>query len=221
MATAISIITDIASELNDTDYVVWSQNDLGGYLNAAQRQISLVRPDASSSVTNLTLVAGTKQTLPSTARRLLDIVRNMGTGSTPGEPIRVIDEDTLNLYRPTWHTDTDSTTVENFVYDEKTPDTFYVYPPIPSSPAVLVEAKLSINPTELTDFDNDNISIDDVYIGPIRHWMMHLAYSKETDSMESRTMAGGHLQAFYAALGLKTQTDGIMTPSVEVKGGKM
>lgn len=215
MAQAIDIVVEVASELSDSTYILWSKAELTEYLNDAQRQIALVRPDAASSIENITLVAGTKQAIPTTARRLLDIVRNMGAGATPGKPIRVVEEESLNLFRPTWHSDTEKSVIKNYTYDERTPDTFYVYPP--AVVGTVVEAKLANNPTEITNVDIDAISLNDVYISPIRDWMLHRAYSKETDSSESRSLAASHRQAFYAALGIKTKVDVSASPSVELK----
>jgi hypothetical protein len=215
---AIDLVTGVAEELDDVSYVTWSKAELTNYLNSAQRQVALVRPDASSEISNLTLVAGTKQSLPSTARRLLDITRNMGSdGSTPGKPVRAIEEVSLDLYRPGWHSETGKTAIKNFAYKEETPRDFYVYPPVHATTTVIVEARLAVNPAEITDVDNDAISLDDVYEGPLRNWMMHLAYSKETDSIESRTLAARHEQSFYNSLGIKTKVDVGFSPSIELK----
>lgn len=218
MAQAIDIVEEVASELADTSYITWSKSELTGYLNDAQRQIALVRPDASSAVENITLVAGTKQSIPSDARRLLDITRNMGSdGSTPGKPIRATEAETLNLFRPTWHSEAGRTVIKNFVYDERTPDTFYVYPPAHAATTVIIEAKLAKNPTDISDVDNDAISLNDVYISPIRDWMLYRAYSKEVDSTDSRSLAVQHLNSFYQALGVKSKVDVSMSPSIELE----
>jgi len=207
---AIDVVNDIAQELTDPLFRIWSKENLTDYLNEAQMLITELRPDASSGIVNLTLEPGTKQTLATNYRRLLDIVRNMGAdGATPGKPIWAIDEPTLNTFRPKWHSETGKVVVRNFVYDEKTPATFYVYPPIHATTVVVVEAKVAQIPTVFTDVDND----------AIRHWMLHMAYSKETDSMESRDLAKFHYTAFANLMGVKLQTMKAYSPSAEVKKG--
>jgi len=104
---AQDLINDIAAELSDPQFVTWSADELLAYLNAATLRVCLVRPDASSSVESLQLVAGTKQSIPATARRLLGIDRNMGAdGSTPGKVITSTDKRSMDLYNPNWHKDT-------------------------------------------------------------------------------------------------------------------
>jgi len=218
MTQAITIVDDIAQELTDPLFRIWSKGNLTDYLNSAQMLISELRPDASSDIINLTLIPGTKQALLPAHRRLLDIVRNMGAdGNTPGKPIWAIDEPTLNTYRPKWHSETGKTVVRNFVYDEKTPKAFYVYPPVHATIAVLVEAKIAQSPEIVTDVDNDAIALDPVFEIMIRHWMLHMAYSKETDSMESRSLAQFHFKAFSGLLGVDTKTIKAYTPSAEIK----
>jgi len=213
---AITIVNNVAEELSDATFITWTKDELTDFLNSAQRQTALIRPDVSSSVENITLVSGTKQSIPATALRLLDIVRNMGAdGNTAGKPIWPIPEKTLNSYRPTWHSETGKTVIKNFIYDEKTPNTFYVYPPAHATTTVIVEAKVSTSPADITDVDNDAISIDDIYEGPLRHWMMYLAYSKETDSTESRDLARQQQASFYKSLTGKTQVDIALSPSKE------
>lgn len=218
---AQTLINDIASELSDVDHVTWSADDLLSYLNAATRRVCLVRPDAKSSVESIQLAAGTKQSLPADARRLIDVTRNMGTdGASPGKVVTAIAQRDLDLYRPTWHSDTKKTYVDHFVYDEETPDTFFVYPPVSSTTNVYVEAKLAKNPTVLTDAATENVDIDDVYEPAIRHWMLHMAYNKETDSQASSMESKFHYQAFNDILGIKSRTDLAFSPSREVKDGK-
>lgn len=220
MTQAIDIVNDIAQELTDPLFRIWSKGNLTDYLNSAQLLITEIRPDASSDIVNLTLIPGTKQVLADTNRRLLDIVRNMGAdGDTPGKPIWAIDEPTLNTYRPKWHSETGKTVIRNFVYDEKVPKSFYVYPPVHATTAVIVEAKVAKNPKIVTDVDVDAIALDPVYEIMIRHWMLHMAYSKETDSMESRSLAQFHFKAFAGLLGVDTKTIRDYTPSAEVKRG--
>lgn len=215
---AITLISQLATDFGDDAYVLISKSEWAQYLNDAQRQVALVRPDSSQSVTSFQLVAGTKQTIPSNGLRLLSVIRNMGSdGATPGRIITMVDRATLDLYDRDWHNATASSPVDSCVLDEKMPKTFYVTPPVPSSPAVYIEANISVLPTEVSDPDNDLIALDDIYVGPLRHWMMHRAYNRESDSPGSQQQASFHLQAFYQSLGIKTRTDMGFSPSTEMK----
>lgn len=218
---AQDLINDIADELSDSGHVTWSAAELLAYLNAATLRVCLLRPDASSSVENMLLVAGTKQTLPTTARRLLDINRNMGSdGLTPGKIITATDQRSMDLYNPTWHTDTAKTSIDHFMYDEETPDVFYITPPAHATTNVYVEVKLANNPAIITDAAAENVQINDVYRPALEHWMLYKAYGKETDSAHSVAEAKFHFQAFNQLFGLKGQVDRAYSPSREVQEAK-
>jgi hypothetical protein len=217
---AIAIVNDIAQELTDPNFRIWSKENLTDYLNSAQLLISELRPDATSAIENLTLDPGTKQTLQASHRRLLDLVRNMGSdGVTPGKPIWAITEEILNTYRPKWHSESGKTVVRNFVYDERTPSVFYVYPPVHPTIAVIVEGKIQKNPEIITDVDSEAIELNDAYVTAIKQWMLYRAYSKETDSMESRSLASEHYRAFAELMGVKVKVLREYTPSAEIKKG--
>ena len=83
MAVAVNDVIDKVQEvLQDTGGVRWDQtNELLEWLNDAQREIALLKPDATSENTTVTLVTGTKQTIPSDGNRLLRVVRNMSAAS--------------------------------------------------------------------------------------------------------------------------------------------
>jgi len=217
----MTLINDIASELSDSDNTTWGSAELLSYLNAAIRRICLFRPDASSSTESMQLVAGTKQNIPATARRLLDIVRNLGSdGATVGKAITTTDQRSMDLYNPSWHQDTATTYVNHFMYDEETPDVFYVTPPVHASTQVHIEVKVAVNPTVIADAATENVPIDDIYSPAIEHWMLHMAYRKETDSVDSIAESNFHFQAFNSLLGIKNKVDVVYSPSREVKEGK-
>ena len=218
---AQDLINDIAAELSDETFITWTAAELLAYLNAAILRVCLLRPDASSSVESIQLVAGTKQTLPATARRLLDIYRNMGAdGATPGKVITSTDTRSMDLFNPNWHKDTAKTAIDHFMYDEETPDTFFVTPPVHATTQVHVEMKLANNPAVIADAAIENVTINDVYRPALEHWMLYKAYDKETDSAHSVAEAKFHFQAFNQLFGLKGKIDVAYSPSREVKEGK-
>lgn len=218
---AQDLINDIASELSDVNHITWTAAELLTYLNSATLRVCFLRPDANSSVESVQLVAGTKQSIPATSRRLLDVSRNMGVdGNTPGKVITSTDTRSMDLYRPTWHKDTGKTSIDHFMYDEETPQVFFVTPPVHDTTNVYVELKLANNPTVLTDPATENIPINDIYRPAIEHWMLYKSYDKETDSAHSIAEAKFHFQAFNQLFGLKMKVDLAYSPSREAKEGK-
>lgn len=181
----------------------WQDAELLRWLNEGQRQVAIQRPDASQSVITITLVDGTRQSVPSTALRLLDITRDMGAdGLTPGKPLRLVEREAMDAHRPTWHTDTKAVPTM-FLYDERFPLLFWVSPP--ANAGRKVEAIVSVSPDELADLA-DPITLDDIYEGPLLDWILFRCFSKDTEG-SSMQDAGMHLQAFGQSLGVKLQMD--------------
>ena len=85
MATVqvIDVIDRAEEILQDTSNVRWSQQTLLDYLNDAQREIVLFRPDASTTNESFTLAQSAKQSLPSGGLRLLDVYKNISPNTNP------------------------------------------------------------------------------------------------------------------------------------------
>ena len=80
--TVQSVIDRVQTTLQDTTGVRWPVvSELVLWINDAQREIALLKPDASAKNETVTLVTGTKQTIPSGGNRLLRAVRNMSAAS--------------------------------------------------------------------------------------------------------------------------------------------
>jgi hypothetical protein len=118
-----SILTRAANVLQDPSSTRWPKDELLGWLNDAQREVILVRPDAYTRNKSHDLVgASTRQTLPNDALKLTDIVCNVGGPSITSIERRVLDEQ-----HPDWHL-AEADSVVHYIYDERDPKTFYVYP---------------------------------------------------------------------------------------------
>jgi len=139
MAVSVnSVIDRVQQVLQDTTGVRWPVTDeLVLWINDAQREIALLKPDASAVNTTINLVAGTKQSIPADGNRLLKVVRNMsnlGAGLIGGRAVRLVDVAVLDTQTPDWHDPNVSgaaahgSVVEHYVYDESNPRNFYVYP---------------------------------------------------------------------------------------------
>lgn len=205
-----SIINKASIILQDNTNIRWPVAELVGWFNAGQREVVLYRPEASVSNTAIQLTAGqTKQTVPNTAIRLIDIVRNMGAGgTTPGRAIRLVRREIMDHQTPDWHTQTGAAEVKHFIFDTRDPKTFYVYPkPLTAS---YVEAILAVSPTDITESAgtvSGNLALDDVYENAILDYVLYRAYMKDSQYAGNAERAVGHYQAFANAIGMRTATD--------------
>lgn len=213
MATirVIDLIDKAEEILQDTTNVKWSQQSLLNYLNDAQREIVLVRPDANPVNAAFTLAQSAKQTLPSAALRLLSLYKNKNPQTKTIQNIqkKVLDDTVVDWYG------TSSLFVEYYVYDERDPKNFYVYPH-PSAAGHEVELVYSSAPTNVTiaDFSTTTtvISLDDIYANAILDYMLYRAYQKDTESASDINKSTAYLQSFRNSLGVKSQADAASTP---------
>lgn len=214
MATVkvIDLIDRAEEILQDTTNVRWSQQTLLDYLNDAQREIVLFRPDANPVNASFTLTANSaKQSLPSAALRLLSIYRNSNPTS---KPITNIERRVLDDQIEDWH-GTTATNVEHYVYDPLDPKIFYIYPHTTASDAT-IEIVYSSSPTDITisNFSSDTtvISLDDIYANAILDYMLYRAYQKDTEYAGDLQRSGVYMQSFQNSLGIKNQVDAGSSP---------
>jgi hypothetical protein len=213
MATTkvVDILDRAAIILQDNTNVRFPNSELLKFFNDAQKEVVLHRPDAKMVNTTYACVDGSKQTLPSAALRLIEVVRNVGGRAVTQVQKRILDE-TL----PNWHETTAGTNkIEHFVYDPADPKNFYVYPKGASGTHSL-EIVYSSSPSEITisnfGTDTTTISLDDVYANCILDYVLYRSYQKDSEFAGNAQRAMMHYQSFANALGVKTQADGATTP---------
>lgn len=214
-------VIGLAQKVIVDDGLRWTIDELLDWLNGGQRQIVLLRPDASSLTQAVQLLAGTKQSIPVGSLRLLSVVRNNGAdNNTPGRSITYTERTILDQQRPDWHDKTKyaNDVVKNYTYDERDPRTFYVWPPQPDAGRGYVDILTSISPADVTlkDVNMANgtpgttdsvITLDDIYEQALIDWIIFRAFSKEATYAGGGGKSADALQRFYTALGIKTQSD--------------
>ncbi len=212
MATVLAdhILDRAATILQDTTGTRWPKDELLGWLNDGQREVVLHRPDTGAINAAIPITAAkSKQTLPAAALKLINITRNVtatdpDTITASGGAIRRIERRVLDDQVPDWHSMTDSK-VAHFVYDERDPKTFYVYPQL--SADGYVEGVYSSAPADVTTPDSEVISLDDIYANAILDYVLFRAYSKDADYAANSQRAVGHYQSFMGSLGVSIQSD--------------
>jgi len=217
MAIAAQTIIDRAETiLQDTTNVRWPASELVQWFNDAQREIVNFKPESSVTNTTLQLTANnTKQTLPNTAIRLIDVVRNMGAdGNTHGSAVRLVMREVLDAQRPDWHAETGAATIRHYIFDARNPKNFYVYPK-PSS-AIYLEVVYSVAPTDVTELGgtvSGNLALDDIYSNAVLDFILYRAYSKDAEYAQNAQRAAAHFQQFTTSVGARTATDGAVNPN--------
>jgi len=221
MAVSVaSVIDRVQVTLQDTTGIRWPEtSELILWVNDAQREIALLKPDASATNDTITLVTGTKQSIPSAGNRLLRVVRNMSaaSGGTGKRSIRLVSREILDAQTPDWHDPTVSgdaahgSVVKHYMYDEQDPRNFYVYPGVSGS--AYIEIVYSSNPTTVTA--SDDLSIPDLYANAVMNYVLYMAYMKDAEYAGNSQRAANHFQLFTASVTGKAQVDLITTPNAE------
>lgn len=218
--TVQSVIDRVQAVLQDTTGVRWPvTGELVLWVNDAQREIALLKPDASAVNTTVTLAAGTKQEIPSEGNRLLKVVRNMSasSGGAGKRAIRLVDLSVLDSQTPNWHdpaTTGDAAhtnVVKHYSYEESNPRNFYVYPGVSGN--AYVELVYSANPATVTL--SDNLSIPDIFANAIMNYVLYMAYMKDAEFAGNENRASNHYQLFTTSVTGKGQIDAVTNPNIE------
>lgn len=214
--TAQSIIQRVVITLQDTTSIRWPANELVRYLNDGQREVAMLRPDATVTNATKTLIAGAKQGLPTDGSKLLDITRNTGGNK---RAIRMTTRIILDSQLPNWQNATGVTEILHYTYDPRDPKVFYVYPPAASTGAS-VELVYSAYPANIAEPADGalytaitgEISLPDIYANPLADYVLYRAYTKDTEFAGNAARAQAHYGAFTGALNAELSGTAGVTP---------
>lgn len=184
----------------DAKKVRWSEQEAIDWVNDGASEIVLRRPAARAVTEIVQLLAGTFQRASDGAAQVLDVMRNIGTDGKPGKSIRIADRQQIDDIDPDWHRRRAATT-RHYMIDERSPTTFYVYPP--AVDGAQVEMLVSKPPPQVTA-STDTIDIRPEFINAILNWMMYRAHSKDSEYSQG-AVAALHYQAFTDAIGAPSQ----------------
>ena len=218
--TVQSVIDRVQTVLQDTTGVRWPVvSELVLWINDAQRETALLKPDASAANDTVTLSPGTKQTIPSNGNRLLRAVRNMSaaSGGDGRRAVRIVSREVLDAQSPDWHDPSvagdaaHGAVVKHYVYDESNPRNFYVYPGV--NGAAYLEIIYSANPATVEQADD--ISIPDIFANAVMNYVLYMAYMKDAEYAGNSQRASSHFQLFTTAVTGKGQIDAISNPNAD------
>lgn len=204
---AMQIVADATRILKDAGNLRWSEDELIGWLNAGQRAVVSRRPDANVVYIDFTCVAGTRQSLPAEGLRLVDVPCN-----TIGRGIRKIERTVLDNQNPAWHQADETESVEHYIYDDRVPKIFWLYPPPIAGHMVDIAHSAVPNQIVVTQ-GNETITIDDTFQNALLDYVLFRAFQKDAEFGASPQRAGLHWQAFLTEIGDNTKADAAMSPT--------
>lgn len=211
--TAQQVIDRASTILQDTTNTRWPEPELLGWLNDGQREVVLAKPDASAQVGPVQLEAGTQQAIPAKGLHLLDVIRNVAADGAPGKAVRLTERRQLDDQIPDWHMQAQKPAVQHFIFDERDPKHFWVYPP--SDGSGKLDVMYSAAPADVDA--TDALSIDDVYANALLDYILYRAYMKDADYAANDARATNQYQRFMQALGILDTTESKNNPYVRKK----
>ena len=206
MSTAVrSILNRAASLLNDEEHVRWEESELLEWMNDGQRAVAKgPSTDAYVLRDNVTAVAGTVQTLPDNAVRLVDVVKNVSGGAA----IHQSDYAIVDVLASAWRSAA-AGVAENYFYDERNPLQFEVYPP--QAGGEVLEIVYNAIPGDVAV--SGNIVISDMYADSLIDYVAYRGFSKDTEDASAELgRATAFYRAFIMGVGYKETTDVTIEP---------
>jgi hypothetical protein len=199
--------------LQDEDHVRWTVPELVSWINEAAGALVTLRPSSGAQLVTLVLVAGTQQLLDDNVVQLLDVVRNLGAdGVTPGRAIRLAERHLFDSADPDWHTRAGKAVIKHYLYDDRTPNVFYVYPP--ALAGTRIQGSLSVMPASISA-GTDNLALDSQFESALVNYVVFRAFAKDSEYANG-AIATGYYQAFQAALGGKDAGEQSVSPNTKV-----
>jgi hypothetical protein len=198
--TAGSVIDKAAVQLFDVPNIRWTRAELLNWVSMGQRTLILAIPEASAATATVTLVSGTKQSIPTDGWMLFSANRNLGpSGTAPGPSLEPITRDILTRNNPAWSSTATAAAVQTaYFYTPLDKTTWWCYPPADSS-ANKVEVTYSVSPTAITS-ESTTLLVNDVYEPVLMDYILYRACSKDAEYAPGMQLAQMYMQSFTAVL---------------------
>ena len=183
----------------------WTPAEALMWINDGQRECVNQLPKSHTKSTIAAIVAGTRQTLTGLSITdgitVVDVPRNFAAdGTTPGRALTKRERVQFDEQLPGWHSTTAAADAVHWIFDERDPKAFYIYPP--KTAGTKLEVIYSSAPAELSAL-GDTISLDDIYGNALQFFMLFSFYSKDATYAKSPQMAASYWGLFMQALGFR------------------
>lgn len=214
---AQSIIRRCVETLQDNTSIRWPVSELVRYLNDAQREVILYRPDAAVTNASVPLVTGSRQNLPVGGTKLVEVVRN---SAGTKRAVRMVNREILDAQLPGWHAQTGVTEILHYMYDPREPRVFYVYPPAAATGAA-VDLSYASMPADIAEPSEGalytsvtgNLGVPDIYGNAVQDYVLYRAYTKDSEYAGNAARAQAHYGAFANALGVEVKATVAVAPN--------
>lgn len=207
METVGEYITHVSTQLNDQKhdhaFTRWGRGLLLSYLNNGLSEIAAYRPEVFTEVKELSLVAGSRQSI-------LSGVIASPVGNADGTPISDMDIEltksfnTYDMCPPgvKFVNGNPRYVVRSLGVDNTNQHVYYVDPPVPDGMGdVTIKANVIGNAPiyTLEDWD-DRVDLDGIFSNPLISYMLAQAYRLDNESANSRANSTALYKQFYSVM---------------------
>ena len=205
---ASSVIRRATDIILDTTSIRWQAHELVRWLNDAQREVLILRPDAINRTAPVTLAAGARQNLDALALtpapiKLIEITRN--TAGAKGA-ITQTQRSMLDAQVPGWYSLPGTLNIQHYTFDPRDPKTFYVFPPALAT--AQIELMFAGTPTDIAEpaagalFSDvvGLLTVPDIYANATLDYVLYRVFSKDAEVAGNDARAQSHYAAFTASL---------------------
>lgn len=201
MTTARELLEDYVQEqLNDANGESWSLTELLTYLNDGLQVMTQYVPREFTTVVTQTLVAGAKQDLPAQGLFIIEVLAAVDSDDSYLDVPFETSKQNLSLGNASWRQAAPGVT-EEWAKDPQDPTIYWVSPPAVNNAKLEIEfvqrpATLNINGV---------LTISKPYEAALADYVLHRAFSKDTDYAGNGGLASLHWNKFLTGVGA---TDG-------------
>lgn len=203
-----TVANKVQKLLHDETGIRWTGDELIMWINSAQKEILIYKPNSLTKVMNLELIPGTLQKVwdkDATCIQVLDVIRNVG-----GNAVTNINREVLDATLPNWH-QAAAGTPQHYVINPLDPKNFYVYPPVATPASGYIEILIAYEPTDIvslgtivngvfTSAASSILAFDAIYESVIIDYVLYRAYGKDSEHTANSTRSKSHYDAFMTAL---------------------
>lgn len=199
--------------LQDEDHTRWTIKELITWFNEGCGALVRLKPSANARMAVFGLVPGALQTLDASVVQLIDVVHNViGDENLPGRAIRLTERHQLDSLNPDWYSMAPASTIRHYLYDDRSPALFYVYPPAASG--VRVAIIHAVLPEDATS-ETDTLDLNAEYADSVLNYALYRCYGKDSEYANAG-MATAYYQAFMASMGAGDSGEQTTTPTNKV-----
>lgn len=227
---AADILARVRTITMDAEGVFWGFYEAQRWLNEGLDLLVSLKPDENTRESVTTIVPGAVQSIPDDAKSFIRASRNVG-----GPAIYLADKSDIEAYDPLWM-DAEGDWVRHFMFDEKTPRQFWIYP----QPFVLPTVTRKIEIVCSYEFTPVDIYLADDTLNPapaqttisvsnpaaMVDYVLGRQYQQQNEA-GAQQRAASHLQSFFTLFKLTNEARLYANPNrpvspnaAEAKGAK-